>query len=72
MVTMCTKHSMSINMKAHEKETHCYYGLQVAIGTPPTENNTPKREATNWRLVLKCTAHIMLGQISSVSNLVTT
>ena len=42
---------------------HCYYGLQVATVTTPTEHNTPKMEATNWQLVSLCTAHIRSKKI---------
>jgi hypothetical protein len=30
--------------KPYVKEIHCYYELQVAIVTTPTEHNTPKRK----------------------------
>jgi len=47
MVTMCTEHSMSINMQATCKGNSLLLWIQVAIVTPPTEHNTSKTEAAN-------------------------
>ena len=36
------------------------------IVTIPPEHTTPKMDATNLRLVLKCTTHIRSGNILSI------
>ena len=54
-------------MEATFEGNFCYYILQKnVILTIPTEHTTQKTEATNRRLVSKCTAHIGSEQNPSI------